>query len=141
MRKRIIGGVVAVGIVASAGVAWAVLGGTVTAPDVITGLANGGGSNSCQSGGLTFTLPSPTWDNSTGGYVISSVSFSGLSTACVNLGTADVVLNLTTGNSSTSIATGTALNAQASSGTINLGTPLDFDIANNANYHYLVRNA
>ena len=143
MKRRTIGiatAVVALGA-ASTGVAWAILGGTVTAADIAQGVASGGGSNSCQTGGLTFTVPSPTWSNSDGTYNVSTIDYSGLSAACVTLGTADIVLNLTaSGQAGPSIASGTVTNATATTGTITLSTALSYDSAQSATYRYLVEN-
>jgi hypothetical protein len=142
MKKLIVIPAVGVGILAAGGVAWAILGGTVTAADIAQGIASGGGSNSCQTGGLSFTVPAPTWSDSDGNYMVSTIDYSNLSSACVNLGTADIVLNLTaSGNSGPSIASGTETDAQASTGTINLSTPLSYDAAQSATYRYLVENS
>lgn len=142
MKKLIVIPAVGVGVLAAGGIAWAVLGGTVTAADIAQGVASGGGSNSCQTGGLVFTVPAPTWSNTDGDYMVSTIDYANLSSACVTLATADIVLNLTaSGNSGPSISSGTETDAQASTGTITLTTPLTYDAAQSATYRYLVENS
>ena len=139
MRKTLAVGLTAGVALAAGGVAWAVLGGFVAVPDVVQGIATGGGSGSCQGNAVTFTVPDPTWDNSMGDYAVTQVAYSGISTQCVNLGTADLVLNLTNG-STQSIATATASNMSAATGTLTLSTAVSFDDATSGTYNYLVKD-
>lgn len=138
-RSIIVGAVIGTVAVAGAGVAWAVLSGVVVVPDAIQGIATGGGANSCQTGAVTFTVPDPTWSNSAGDYTVSTIGYSGINTQCVNLGTADLILNITDG-SPTSLANATATNMSSSSGTLTLSTPIPFDDATTGTYRYLVKD-
>jgi hypothetical protein len=141
MRKRVIAGVATVGIVGAGAVAWAALGGIVNVPDVVQGIAQGGGASSCQTTAVTFDVPEPTWNNSLGTYAVSTIGFSGITSACVTLGTADLLLTLTNNNGQTIYATATASNMSATSGTLNLSQPVPFDLATSGSFNYLVRNA
>ena len=141
VKKLVVIPAVAVGDLAAGGIAWATLGGAITGTDVITGIATGTGSNSCQTGGLTFDVPSPTWNNSAGDYVVSTVDYSGIATACVNLGTADLIITVTANGSTQSIATATASNLSSATGTLSLSTPVSFDEITNGRIYYLVENS
>lgn len=138
-RKRIIIPLTIVGAAAAGGVAWAILSGTVIVPDSVAGVATGGGSNACQTSGVTFTLPDPAWSNTEGAYVISQINFSGVEQTCAVLGTAVLDLNITDANSSTSISDGTATGI-GTTGNITISPAIRFDIAAEADYYYLVSN-
>lgn len=140
MRKKIIGGVVVVGLIASAGVAWAAITGIVNVPDVVQGIGSGGGASSCQTSAVVFDVPEPTWNNTVDDWAVTSIDFSGITTACVNLGTADLLVTITDGGG-TVLADGQSLNMGASSGSIGLSAPVPFDMAANADYNFIVRNA
>ncbi len=139
MRTKLVIGLTVGGLVAATGVAWAVLGGVLITPDAVQGIVTGGGSGSCQNSGVTFTVPDPTWSNTDGDYVVASIGYSGIATACVSLGTADLVLNITDG-SPTSIATATASNLSSANGTLTLSTAISFDEATTGQYRYLVKD-
>jgi hypothetical protein len=140
MRKRIIGGVVVVGVVASAGVAWAVLGGFLTVPQIAQGFVAGGGTVSCQTTSVNFEVPDPTFDVALGTYAVDSIEFSGVSAACVTLGTAILDVTIVEGGGSTVLATASEGGLGASSGAMVLSAPIPFDDAVNAEYNYLVKN-
>jgi hypothetical protein len=138
MKKRIIAGVTTVGIVGAAGVAFAALGGFLNVPDAVQGLVSGNGAASCQTNGVTFTVPDPTWNNTLGTYEVSTLGYSGISTTCQNLGTAD--LDVRVWNGSVTLASGVVSNMVSGSGVISLSNPVEFDAAVNANYIYLVKD-
>jgi hypothetical protein len=138
MKKKIIGGIVAIGLIVSAGIAWAAIVGFVNVPDVVQGIASGTGSTSCQLTAITFDIPEPEWNVSLADYGVSTVDYGGISQTCQNLGTADLLLTVTDNNNV--IATGSALNMSSASGTITLSSPVIFDTAANADYNFLVRN-
>jgi len=137
MRKKVIAGVATVGIVGTAGMAFAALGGILNVPDVVQGLVSGGGASSCQTNAVTFTVPDPTFDNTLGKYQISTLGYSGITTTCQNLGTADLDVQLWDG---TTLSSGSAVDMTSSSGTITLSNSVDFDDAVNADYIYLVKD-
>jgi hypothetical protein len=139
-RKKLIVPLVVVGTVTAVGVAFAAIGGFVQVPDAITGLATGGGSSSCQTTSITFTVPEPTFDATVNQYTVSTIDYSGISPACVTLGTADLIVTITNGGS-TVYATATASNMNASFGTLNLSSDIEFEDATSASYNFLVRNA
>ena len=139
MKKTLAIGLTTVAVVAAGGVAWAALGGFVSVPDVVQGVATGGGGGSCQVTSVTFTVPTPTWDNTMGDYAVTTIGYSGITTQCVNLGTADLVLNLTNGGTQ-SLATATASNMSSASGTLTLSTAVSFDDASSGTYNYLVKD-
>lgn len=139
MKRAAVAGLTAAGVLAAGGVAWAVLGGSLLVPDAVQGVIQGGGSGSCQTGGLTFTIPSPTWDNQMGDYAITTVAYSGVSTQCVNLGTADLIVNLVNGGTN-SIATATASNMSSATGTLTLNNAVSFDDATSGTWNYLVKD-
>jgi hypothetical protein len=138
-RKKIVAGVVVVGLVASAGVAFAAIAGFVQVPDAVTGFANGTGSTSCQTTAITFEVPEPTFDTSVNQYTVSTIDYSGISSTCVTLGTADLVVTVTNG-SSTVYATATASNMTLSTGTLTLSQDIEFEDSASASYNFLVRN-
>lgn len=139
MKTKLIGALIASGIVLTASTAWALLSGVLVTPDVMQGLINGTGSGGCQTGGVTFEVPDPVWDNTLGDYMITSIGYDQIATACVSLGTADLVLNITDGGPS-SITTATATNMQSSSGTLTLSNPISFDDATTGQYSYIVKD-
>lgn len=141
MKKKIIAPLVAVGVLCAAGIAWAVLSATVNVPDIAIGSGTGGGSSSCQTSSPTFDVPTPTWDSTLGQYAVQSIDYSGIDSGCVGLGTADLVLTVTPANNNTVLATGTATDMSASSGSITLSSKISFDAAANAQYQFLVRNS
>lgn len=130
-----------VGSVAVAGVAWAALTATITVPAISTGFGTAPGSSSCQTAPVTFEVPSPTWSPQLGDYAVSSIAFGSITSTCVNIGTADLILTVTMPNSNAQIATGTASNLSSSSGTITLSNAIPFELASEADYYFLVRNA
>lgn len=138
MKKKLVAAVAGFGVVATAGAAWAFLGGQVVVPDGIQGLVQGSGPVSCQTGGVTFTVPDPVWNSSAQDYVVSTIGYSGITTACVNLGTADLLLNVTSGGAT--VTSAQATNMSSASGTLTLTTPLDFDTATSGQYNYFVRD-
>ena len=141
MKKRVIAGVATVGIVATAGVAWAVIQANLVIPGISQGVAQGGNPADCMGGqAVTLTVPDPVWSDAIGDYAVSTIDFSGITTSCVNLGTADIVLNMTDGASPASIASGFSNNLSATSGTITLDNTLTFNEAANAEFNYIVRN-
>ena len=137
MKKLIAIPAVGMGVLAAGGIAWAALGGFVNVPDVIQGAATGQGASSCQTSALTFTLPEPTWDAATTDYVVTSISYSGISTPCVNLATVDLELRIVSG--SQTLATATEANLSSSSGSMSLTPAVSFDTAANAEFVYLVK--
>lgn len=139
MRKKLAVGVVAAVAVAGGGVAWAALGGFLVTPNLVQGLVVGSGSVSCQTGGVTFTVPTPTWSNTAGDYMVSTLNYSGINTTCVNLGTADLVLNITSGGTN-SLANATATNMSTAAGTLNLSTAIPYDDAVSGRYVYFVKD-
>jgi len=136
MKKKVLAGVLTVGIVAVAGVAFAALGGILNVPNAVQGLVAGSGSASCQTNAVTFTVPDPTFSNSAGTYQISTLDYSGITQACQTLETADLDVRLW--SNGTTLASGTALNMTTGSGTITLSNAVEFDAAANAQYIYLV---
>ena len=139
MKKKLVGALVAGGTLVTASTAWALLSGVLVTPDVVQGLINGGGSGSCQTGGITFTVPEPTWSNTDGDYMISAIAYSQIAAACVTLGTADLVLNITDG-STNSIANATATDMGNTSGNLTLSNSITFDEATTGQYFYLVKD-
>lgn len=137
-KKTIFGGVIVTGLVASMGVAWATLSGILVVPDAISGAVQGNGASSCQTAAVTFTVPDPTFSVSSQDYVVSTIDYSGISTSCVQLGSADLLLNLTLGNSG--LTSGQISNLTASSGTINLEAEVPFSDVTSARFNYLVRD-
>lgn len=140
MKRLLIAGLTAVGVVAAGGVAWAMLGGTIVLPDISQGFAQGGGGGGCQTSSVTFTVPDPTWSNTAGDWMVSTIGYSGISTVCVNLGTADLQLTLTADNQQNAAATATATNMGSSSGTLTLSSAVPFDTATSGDYYYLVKD-
>lgn len=138
MRRLVIGAVAAGGVVAAGGIAWALLGGLVTVPQIAQGVATGGGANGCQTVPVNWQIPTPTWNATANDYVITQVSYSGVTNTCVTLGTADLIVNVVVGGQS--LANGSSLNMGASTGTITLSGPVPFDDASTAQYRYLVRD-
>jgi len=138
MRKRVITGLATVGIVATAGVAFAALGGILNVPNLVQGLVVGGGTTSCQTNAVTFTVPEPTFDNTLGKYQISTLGYSGITTTCQNLETADLDVRLW--RNGATLASGSASNMTSGSGTITLSNSVDFDDAVNAQFIYLVKD-
>jgi hypothetical protein len=139
MRKRIVGGVVVVGLVASVGVAWAALGGFLSVPNIAQGLVNGSGTSSCQTTGVDFDVPDPVFDSVLSTYVVTEIGFSGISPACVTLGTAIIDLTMVEGGSSAILATASE-GSIGSTGLFTLSAPVPFDDAVNASFNYLVKN-
>jgi ethanolamine utilization protein EutP (predicted NTPase) len=135
-RKKVIIPIAVVGIAATATAAFAALGGFLNVPSAIQGLVAGGGAASCQTTAVTFTVPDPSYVN--GEYVISTIGYSGISSACVDLGTADLNLNIWDGTST--LASGDAINMTSTSGVITLSSAVDFDESVNATYIYLVKD-
>ena len=141
MRKAAVGGIVVVGFVAGAGVAWAALGGILNVPDVLSGVAAGPGAVSCQSGStVTFDVPTPTWDNVTGEYSVSTLDYSGITNTCVTLGTADLLVNVTLQGSNSSVANAQSLNMGSASGTLVLSSSVAYDDLIVGDINFLVRN-
>ena len=142
MKRRTIGITTAVAALGAAagGVAYAVIGGTLAVPDLSIGLVTGQGSNSCQTTAITFTVPSPTWSNVVGDYVVSSIDYSGITTPCVNLGTADLTLNITASGGTNSLTNATALNMSNASGTLILSTAITYSDATTGRYNWTVKN-
>jgi hypothetical protein len=138
-RRTIAVGAAVSGVVVCAGVAYAALSGTVVVPGVAVGAAAGGGSTSCQTVGVTFEIPDPSWDVSLSEYAVADIDYSGVQASCVTLGTADLVLTLTSGGSV--LASGSALNMTQASGTINLNQAVSFDDASTATFNFIVRNS
>lgn len=138
-RKKLIVGLSVVGVVAATGVAIAAIAGFVQVPDAVTGIATGGGSNSCQSTPVTFIVPEPVYDNSLNEYAVGTIDYSGISATCVNLSTADLIVTVTDG-SSLVYATAAATNMTVNSGTLTLSQPIPFETAASASYVFLVRN-
>lgn len=140
-RKTIIGGIVTVGVLGTTTVAWAFITGILNVPNTVQGLVQGGGAVSCQSGSaVVFDVPEPTWNNSIGSYTVSTLDYSNITTSCVNLGTADLIVNITTSGSNSSIAAGQANNLGSATGTIVLSQPVEFDVITTANINFLVQN-
>jgi len=138
MRKKVIAGVATVGIVAAAGVAFAALGGILNVPSAVQGFVTGNGASSCQTNAVTFTVPDPTFDSTLGKYQISTLGYSGITTACQALETADLDVHLWRNGST--LASGSAVDMKSGSGTITLSNSLDFDDAVSAQYIYLVKD-
>lgn len=88
MKKKIVIGTVAVATVGGVGVAWALLGGVITFPNVAEGLAVGSSSASCQNTAINWSVPDPTFDTQNNTYEIASVNFTGFSADCVTAGAA-----------------------------------------------------
>ena len=141
MNKKKVGIISAVGItaVAGAGVAFAAIAGFVQVPDAVTGFANGGGSNSCQTTAVTFVVPEPTFDSSVNQYTVSTIDYTGISATCISLGTADLLLTVTNG-SSLVYATASATNMNSGGGTLTLSANIEFEAATSADYNFLIRN-
>lgn len=141
MKKKLITGITFIAVLGSAGIAWAFINGTVTVPDVVAGLASGGGANSCQTNPITFILPDPTWDQTMGEYTVNAIGYSGIDTACINLGTADLTLTITASGQTVALSTGTATDIGTSAGTISIVQAVPFDVAANSDYNFLVSNS
>lgn len=140
MKRKLAVGVAGGLVLGVAGAAAAaVLSGSIIVPDVVDGLIQGPGSSSCQSNGLTFTMPDPTWDNGVGDWAISTLDYSGVTNVCVNLATADLQLKIVDGNSV--LASASATNMGATSGTLNLSQPVAFSLAANADFRWIVSNS
>jgi hypothetical protein len=128
----------AFGVVAVGGVAWAVISGIVATPNVVTGLVNGLGEQSCQTTGLTFTVPEPDYNATTGEYTVSTIGVSNVDLACVDDATVAVDLNLYDVTGQETIAFGGVSGASVTAFTITLSDPVRYDIATQASYRYLV---
>lgn len=139
MRKVAIVGLTAAAAVAGATVAWAVFTANIVVPAINTGQGTGVQPSSCQTSQITFTVPDPTFSASAGEYQITTLDYSGIDTACINLGTADLNVNMV--NGSTLLADGTASNMGAASGSITLSAPVEFDMAAQADYRFMVSNS
>jgi hypothetical protein len=87
---------------------------------------------------VTFTVPEPTFDNTLGKYQISTLGYSGITTTCQNLETADLDVRLW--RNGATLASGSASNMTSGSGTITLSNSVDFDDAVNAQFIYLVKD-
>lgn len=137
MKKKLIAPIALLATVGAAGAAFALLGGFVNVPNAVEGLAQGPGTSGCQTSSVNFEIPDPVWDASTTSWVVLSVDYAGITTACVNLGTADHDLRIVNGN--TTLASATATNMGATSGTMTLTPVVDFDALANADFVYLVK--
>lgn len=140
MKRVAIGAAIVVLVIGVAGVAWALLGGSVTSPDISIGRATGTGSTSCQTQAVNFDVPPPTWDSTLGDYAVTTVDYAGIESACVSLTTADLLLTITPSGGSTVLATASATDMSASSGTLTLSTAISFDDASTGSYEYLVKD-
>lgn len=134
--KKWIAAAVPVGVVAAGGIAWAALGGVVYLPDVVQGIATSNSPNSCQNSALSFTVPTPTWSNSLQDYAVTTVDYSGVTTQCQNLATADLELRVVVNNST--MATASAANLTTATGTLTLSQAITYDAATSADFVYLV---
>lgn len=133
-KKLVIAGVIG-GVMVTASAAYALLGGTVTLPDIAQGLA-GGTSNACQTSAVNFVVGDPVWDSSSVSWLITSVDYTNIDLLCVNAGDADLDLKITDG--AATLSTGTATNMTASNGSMTITPALDFDTINGADFQYLV---
>lgn len=141
MRRAVIAGVVAFAVAVTAGVSYAVILANVAVPSLDTGTGNGTGATSCQTGStITFTWPSPTWDNTNGEYSVSTLNYSNITNACVTLGTADLTVNIVLSGQSSSAATATATNMSAATGSLTLSAPIEFEDASTASIRFFVKN-
>lgn len=142
MRKGVVFGISAAGAALLAGAAFAVVSGFVVTPDIDTGSVSGsGGSNSCQAGsGVTFTVPNPTWSDTLGDYAVSTINYSGITSTCTGLGTADLTLNITIPPATSSIANATASNISSATGSLTLSTPITYSDAANGDYNFIVKD-
>ena len=135
--KKWIATAVPVAVIASGGIAWAILSGTVVLPDVSQGVASTVGGGSCQGAtSVNFTVPTPTWDNAGAEYVVSTLNYSNISTPCVNLGTADLQVYVTANGAT--IGSATASNLSSATGTLTLSQPIAYADITTASYSYLV---
>ena len=140
MKRKLVAVAIVVPTVAVAGVAWALIGGIINVPAIAQGFIPGSGAQGCQTSGVTFDIPDPTWDNTAGTYVVTTVDYSGITANCVSLGTADLNLTLTGGANPNPIATGNASNMGATSGTLTLDNPVEFDLIATANFNFIVKD-
>lgn len=134
-RKILIGSLIGGGVVITAGAAFALLGGIVALPDIAQGLA-GGTANACQTNAVNFVVNDPAWDSTAMSWLVTSVDYANIDTACTNLTTADLELRIT--DNAGTLATATATNMTTAGGTMTITPPLDFDTINGANFQYLV---
>ena len=141
-RKRaVVGTLVTVSVVAMAGAAWAYITSTASAPGFNTGAATTSTVASCQAGAIAFTWPSPTWSDTAGDYMVTTLDYSGIDAACVTLATADLQVNVSLTGSTTSASNATALNMSAATGTLTLSTPLAFNDVSTSDVNFYVKNA
>lgn len=142
VSRGIVAGLVAFAVAVTAGIAYALITANVVTPSLDVGAGQGTGGTSCQTGSaITFTWPTPTWSNVEGDYLVSTLEYSNITSACVTLGTADMTVNIVASGGTTSVANATASNMGAATGTLNLSTPLTFDVATNAAIKFYVKNA
>lgn len=140
-KRAIVGTVVAVSLVATAGAAWAYIASTATAPGFNTGAANTSTTATCQTGAIAFEWPSPTWSDGTGNYMVSTLDYSGIDAACITLATADLQVNVSLAGSTVSASNATASNMSAATGTLTLSTPLAFNDVSTSKVNFYVKNA
>lgn len=134
MKKKVFVLSLTAATVVGAGIAWAVLGGTITLPGVAEGLALPVASSSCQVGAIDWTVPPPTFNNVTTQYETSTVAFAGFDSGCVTLG---ATLDLQVIDSNGDFLTTGSLTPNAVGGTVPI-TAVPFDDMVGASFIYLV---
>lgn len=130
---RIVGALVV--LVVGAGVAYALLGGTITGLNNVAGIATGGG-NPCQATDVNWQWGSPAWDATDTRFEVSQLSYSGVSAACV---TASATLDyaVVDPGPDTTIVSG-QVTVSATTGTITLSPAIDASSLSSYHVNYFV---
>jgi len=137
-RKRftvfmVAGAVLTTGVLGS--VAVAMLGGAISGTNLATGLATAQ-AKPCQTDPVNFEFVAPAWNGPAKAFTIRQVSYQNVNTSCVSEG-ARLYLVVSDGNTT---FLDTSLVLTASSGSVDLDTPLNSNRAANAEISYLVEN-
>ena len=134
MKKKVLFISLTAATVGGAGIAWAVLGGTITLPGVAEGFALPIASSSCQVGAINWTVPPPTFNNVTTQYETSTVDFAGFDSGCVTL---NATLDLQVIDSNGDFLTTGSLTPSSVGGTVPI-TAVPFNDMVGATFVYLV---
>jgi hypothetical protein len=141
-KRTAVTGIVVVSVLATAGAAWAFVSATISSPTLDTGSITGNASATCQTGtSIAFAWPAPVWSDTTGDYSVTTLDYSNITAACVTLATADLQVNIALNGTTVSVANATAANMSATSGTLNLSTPMEFSDAQTSVVSFFVKNA
>ena len=118
----------------AAGAAAALLGGLLSGINLATGVASGQ-AQPCQTDAVDFEFVEPQWNGNAQAFNISQISFRNFSTTCVDSG-ASLSVVVVAGNTE---FLDTVFVPNATTGTIELTTPLNSTRAPDAQINYLVQ--